>query len=236
MHQIVVPPQPTPQQQRQLQLEAERRALEARIAAERARLEEERAAQLAQLQAERVALREQQRLMRSTSGLKPTPSTDFTPVSARKTSRASLAPEHTDGSVLMPDQSHRARSDSLDSAPHNRLLRFEEEAPRLEQDSELEHAGRLEQDSELEHAREQEEELQRLQQQKELRDLQHRQQMLHQRHQQQVLQLQEAQRSHSYREPTPLDSQAPLAGQGIVPVAAWDDLEMSLDSEYLGNA
>jgi hypothetical protein len=170
LHHVVVAPQPTPQQLRQMELEAEQRALEARIAAERAQLDEERAAQYAQLQAERMALREQQRLNRSNS-LKTVPSTDFTPVSARKKMSTALTPEYTTEESI-PGLAHEDTSqedighDSLVSDPGAQQQRYDEARYQQEQ------------------------ELLQLQQQKEFRDLQHQQQKLHQRHQQQLLQQQ----------------------------------------------
>jgi hypothetical protein len=170
LHHVVVAPQPTPQQLRQMELEAEQRALEARIAAERAQLDDERAAQYAQLQAERMALREQQRLNRSNS-LKTVPSTDFTPVSARKKMSTALIPEYTTEESI-PGLAHEDTSqedighDSLVSDPGAQQQRYDEARYQQEQ------------------------ELLQLQQQKEFRDLQHQQQKLHQRHQQQLLQQQ----------------------------------------------
>jgi hypothetical protein len=170
LHHVVVAPQPTPQQLRQMELEAEQRALEARIAAERAQLDEERAAQYAQLQAERMALREQQRLNRSNS-LKTVPSTDFTPVSTRKVMPTVLTPEYTTEESI-PGLAHEDTSqedigqDSLVSDPGAQQQRYDEARYQQEQ------------------------ELLQLQQQKEFRDLQHQQQKLHQRHQQQLLQQQ----------------------------------------------
>jgi hypothetical protein len=209
LHHVVVAPQPTPQQLRQMELEAEQRALEARIAAERAQLDEERAAQYAQLQAERMALREQQRLNRSNS-LKTVPSTDFTPVSARKKMPTALTPEYTTEESI-PGLAHEDTSqedighDSLVSDPGAQQQRYDEARYQQEQ------------------------ELLQLQQQKEFRDLQHQQQKLHQRHQQQLLQqqMQHQERLRQEELQTQQHAQREMDTAGYTPSEALYDLDMS---------
>jgi hypothetical protein len=209
LHHVVVAPQPTPQQLRQMELEAERRALEARIAAERAQLDEERAAQYAQLQAERMALREQQRLNRSNS-LKTVPSTDFTPVSARKKMSTALVPEYTTEESI-PGLAHEDTSqedighDSLVSDPGAQQQRYDEARYQQEQ------------------------ELLQLQQQKEFRDLQHQQQKLHQRHQQQLLQqqMQHQERLRQEELQAQQHAQREMGTAGYTPSEALYDLDMS---------
>jgi hypothetical protein len=209
LHHVVVAPQPTPQQLRQMELEAEQRALEARIAAERAQLDEERAAQYAQLQAERMALREQQRLNRSNS-LKTVPSTDFTPVSARKKTSTALTPEYTTEESI-PGLAHEDTSqedighDSLVSDPGAHQERYDDARYQQEQ------------------------ELLQLQQQKEFRDLQHQQQKLHQRHQQQLLQQQTQHQERLRQEELQTQQLArrEMDTAGYTPSEALYDLDMS---------
>jgi hypothetical protein len=209
LHHVVVAPQPTPQQLRQMELEAEQRALEARIAAERAQLDEERAAQYAQLQAERMALREQQRLNRSNS-LKTVPSTDFTPVSARKKMSTALVPEYTTeesipGLAQEDTSQEDIAHDSLVSDPGAQQQRYDEARYQQEQ------------------------ELLQLQQQKEFRDLQHQQQKLHQRHQQQLLQqqMQHQERLRQEELQAQQHAQREMDTPGYTPSEALYDLDMS---------